>query len=46
MWVMVMQGCIGHTRSHGSCSRLLHMAATVVQSGSIGNVGKVKMGGI
>ena len=39
-------GCMGCTRSHGLCGKLHHMAVTVVQSGLIGNVGKVKMGGI
>ena len=38
-------GC-GHARLHHSCSRLHHMAVVVVQSGLIGNIGKVKMDGI
>ena len=37
---------MSHTRSHESHGKLHHRAVTVVQSGSIGNVGKVKMGGI
>ena len=45
VWVAVVQGCMGHTRLCGSCGRLHCMAVTVVQSGSIGNVRKAKMGG-
>ena len=37
---------MGHTRLCGSHGRLHHMAVAVVQSGSIGNVINVKMGGI
>ena len=34
------------TRLHGSHSKLHHIAVAVVQSSSIGNVGRAKMGGI
>ena len=41
-----MLGCMGCARLHRLHSKSHHMAVAVVQSGLIGNVGKVKMGGI
>ena len=42
----IMLGCMGCARLHRLHSKSHHMAVAVVQSGLIGNVGKVKMGGI
>ena len=41
-----MLGHMGHVRSHGLHGKSYHRAVAVVQSGLIGNVKKVKMGGI